>query len=81
MNGALVTHPEMVYFMGLKVEVNTRTSFSHFSTASSSERPTTDSGGWLHEREPNVQRSSSNANTGFTFCGSAASCREYQSGL
>jgi hypothetical protein len=45
-----VTYPEMVYFMGLKLEVKTRTSFSHFSTASSSDRPTTDKGGWLHER-------------------------------
>ena len=40
-------HPEMVFFMGLKEDVNTSTSLLAFSTASTSVMPTVARGGWL----------------------------------
>jgi len=45
----MLAYPEMVFFIGLKPEVKTRISPVACSTASSSLRPTTASGGMLED--------------------------------
>lgn len=47
----MLAYPEMVFFIGLKPEVKTRMSPVACSTASSSLRPTTASGGMLADRK------------------------------
>ena len=50
----MLAYPEMVFFIGLKPEVKTRISPVAFSTASSSLRPTTASGGMLKDKKNSV---------------------------
>lgn len=45
------TYPEIVFFIGLNVDVKTRTSPLHCLTASCSLKPTTDRGGMLQIKQ------------------------------